>query len=90
MVGVTILLMARGLAGDKAPPKAVLPADVSKFGVEAPTEKMLADEPRHPHHRPPRSSSIQKWSLAKSNGTRRSRTPAAPLDNPASRCCCFR
>jgi hypothetical protein len=42
MVGGAVLLIARGLAGDKAPPKGILSTDVSKGGIELPTEKLLA------------------------------------------------
>ncbi len=42
MVCVTVLLMARGFAGDKVTPKRNPPSDPSKVRVESPTEKMLA------------------------------------------------
>jgi hypothetical protein len=43
MVCLTALLIARGLAGDKTPPKAKVSLDVGKFSVESPTKQMLAE-----------------------------------------------
>src|SRR5690348_3805366 len=49
IAGAAILLLARSFAEDKAPPKpppvppnVVNPADFSKYGIEAPTKKILA------------------------------------------------
>lgn len=43
MVCVTALLLARGLAADKAPPNALKLPDFGKRVIEWPTEKMLAE-----------------------------------------------